>query len=122
MGTFYNVATQKKKIIAFLLVVTLGGGAMVLCSGKSPSAEQKKLPSYGSYSVSESDSNRPGKSVDVLDTREMFHKMMFAVLLVIVLGVGAIQKNFCRRLPTFPVKISTSSRQSTLGRVNRCIY
>ena len=93
----------KKKIVVSLIAVALVSGALVLCSAQSRASEQKKTPSYNSYSLSGNDPNHLGGA---FDTRELFLKMMAAVLLVVVLGAAAIyiSKKFLPRITNPPGK------------------
>jgi flagellar biosynthetic protein FliO len=96
------VVGYKNKIVAFVTVIALGGGALVVCSGQTPETESKR-PSLSSYSLSGTDPNYSSGSAD---TRELFLKMMAAVLLVIVLGVAAIyvSKKFLPKITNLPGK------------------
>jgi flagellar biosynthetic protein FliO len=96
------VVKDKKKIVALLIAVTLGGGALIVCSAQSPGTEPKKT-SYSPYSLSDNTSNHSGGP---FDTGELFLKMMAAVLLVVALGVAAIyiSKKFLPRITNLPGK------------------
>jgi flagellar biosynthetic protein FliO len=97
------VVRDKKKIVAFLIAVALGGGALVVCSAQPPVTEPKETTSYNPYRLSENDSNHAGGP---LNTKELFLKMMAAVLLVVVLGVAAIyiSKKFLPKIANLPGK------------------
>lgn len=78
---------DKKKIVAFfLIVVALGSGALVVCSAQTSNSEPKRT-SHSLYSLSETDPNYSGGSIGMW---EPFLKMMAAVLLVVALGIAAI--------------------------------
>ncbi len=93
----------KKKIVVSLIAVALVSGALVVCSAQSRASEPKKTPSYNSYSLS---GNDPNHLAGAFDTRELFLKMMAAVLLVVVLGAAAIyiSKKFLPRITNPPGK------------------
>jgi len=97
------VVEYKKKIVVSLVAVALVSGAPVVCSAQSRASEPKKTPSYNSYSLSGNDPNHLGGA---FDTRELFLKMMAAVLLVVVLGAAAIliSKKFLPRITNPPGK------------------
>ncbi|MHC4423694.1 MAG: hypothetical protein ACYSWR_03365, partial [Planctomycetota bacterium] len=94
---------DKKKIVALFIAVALGGGALVVCSAESPVTEPQKTTSYNPYRLAENDSNHTGGP---FDTRELFLKMMGAVLLVAVLGIAAmyISKRFLPKITNLPGK------------------
>lgn len=89
-GAFYSVAAYKKKIVAFLVVVALGSGALVLYSAQSTTTGPAKPLFDNSTSLFANDPNLSDKPPGSFDTRELFFKMMLAVLLVILLGVAAV--------------------------------
>lgn len=84
------MALNKKKIVAYLAAAALFGGALVVCRAQSAANEPEKPLSENSSSWFTKDPNVALKPAESLDTREMFFKMMFAVLLVVALGVAAI--------------------------------
>ncbi|MHC4160173.1 MAG: FliO/MopB family protein [Planctomycetota bacterium] len=84
------MAKYKKKVVVFLAAVTLCGGALVLCRAQSAPAERAKPLFDSTGSLFAKDPNLLTKPPDNLNTRELFFKMMLAVLLVIVLGVAAV--------------------------------
>ncbi len=100
------MAAYKKKIVAVLVAVALGGGALVLCPAQSTTARPAKPSFDNSSSLFTNDPNLSVGSAGSLNTRELFFKMMFAVLLVVVLGVAAIyiSKKFLPRIANLPGK------------------
>jgi flagellar biosynthetic protein FliO len=82
------VTEHKKKIIAFLAVVAVVGGVVLLCPAQSFAGKSAK--SDNSRSLFTKDPNFSESSSGTLSTRELFIKMMLSVLLVVVLGAGAI--------------------------------
>ena len=97
----------KKKIVAFLAVVAVGSGALVVCSTQSrtpkPATENLKLKAGFLFG---NDPNLFTESTGNLGTGEMFFKMTISVLLVIALGVAAIylSKKFLPRITNVPGK------------------
>ena len=79
---------HKKKIIAFLAVVAVVGGVVLLCPAQSSAGKSAK--SDNSRSLFAKDPNFSETSSGTLSTRELFIKMMLSVLLVVILGAGAI--------------------------------
>ena len=100
------MAAYKKKIVAFLVAVALGGSAIVLCLAQPTTAKPAKPLFDNSSSLFAKDPNFSGGSAGSLNTREFFFKMMFAVLFVVVLGVAAIyiSKKFLPRIANLPCK------------------
>jgi len=83
------VVRYKRKIIASLLVVLVGSGVISLCSGQA--VTKTPPPAFDkSTSLFTSDPNFSTGSDRNLTTRELFYKMMFAVLLVVAMGTAAI--------------------------------
>ena len=90
-GAFYRVAGYKKKIVASLVAVALCSAALVVCHAQSATAEpEKPLFDNSSSPLFAKDPNLIMKQPKNLSTQDLFFKMMFAVLLVVVLGVAAI--------------------------------
>ncbi len=87
---FFSVAANKKKIVAFLVLLALGSGTLVVCLVQSSPAGQAKPLFNNSSSPFENDPNFSAASAASLGTREMFFKMMLSVLLVVALGAAAI--------------------------------
>jgi flagellar biosynthetic protein FliO len=103
----FSVAANKKKIVAFLVAVALGSGALVLWSVQSTTAEAATETSkFKPGSLFANDPNFSAASADSLGTRELFFKMMLSVLLVIALGAGVIyiSKKFLPRITNLPGK------------------
>ena len=107
----------KKKTVAFLVVFALGSSVRAVPalagmtlqkqgSAQSTASEPEKPSLYKSYSLSDNDANVPGKLDDTLKPRELFFKMMFAVLLVAALGAAAIyiSKKLLPRITNLPGK------------------
>ena len=99
----------RKKIIVFLITVTLGSGVLLVCSAQSPtdgtelvSAEavaglENSKPKGSlltgesqSGSLFENDPNFSTRTGDKLSTRELFFKMMVSLLFLVALGAAAI--------------------------------
>jgi hypothetical protein len=119
LGAFYSVVGYNKKIVAFVITLALGGGALLAYSAQPTDTELKKK-SNSPYSLSETD----------IDTWEPFRKMMAAVLIVIVLGAAAIyvsrkflpkitNLSFYPRLPTCPAKRFILLKLYTLDHARR---
>jgi len=100
------VATYKKKFVTFLIVVALGTAVLVVCSGSSTSSEQQKQKFDNLSLTFENDSNIATQPDDIHTTSELFFKMMLSVLLIVVLGTGAIyvSKKFGARISNLPGK------------------
>lgn len=101
------MAQYKKKIVTFLAVVALGGGALAVWPAQStepePVTENSK---FKADSLFANDLNLLTKRADNPGSREMFLKMILAVLLVIVLGAAAIyiSKKLLPKLANLPGK------------------
>ncbi len=97
----------KRKVVAFLITVALGGGALVVCSGQSaadrPERENSK---FESGSLFANDPNFSAKSDSNISSSEIFFKLMLSVLLVAVLGAAAIyaSKKLLPRITNLPGK------------------
>jgi len=100
------VATYKKKFVTFLIVVAMGTAVLVVCSGSSTSSEQQKQKFDNLSLTFENDSNVATQPDDIHTTSELFFKMMLSVLLIVVLGAGAIyvSKKFGVRISNLPGK------------------
>ncbi len=100
------MATYKKKFVTFLIVVALGTAVLVVCSGSSTSSEQQKQKFDNLSLTFENDSNIATQPDDIHTTSELFFKMMLSVLLIVVLGTGAIyvSKKFGARISNLPGK------------------
>ena len=90
----------RKKIVVFLITVTLGSGVLLVCSARSATdAEQHTSNRRGtesensksqSGSLFENDPNISTRKSDRPSSRELFFKMMVSVLFLIALGAAAI--------------------------------
>ena len=100
------MATYKKKFVTFLIVVAMGTAVLVVCSGSSTSSEQQKQKFDNLSLTFENDSNVATQPDDIHTTSELFFKMMLSVLLIVVLGAGAIyvSKKFGVRISNLPGK------------------
>ncbi len=97
---FYGMRLSKKKIVVFLLIIALCSSAGFVYSAQSDANESAK--SLFDNSGSPNDST-PGFTLGSDDNRvdgELFFKMILMVLLVVVLGAGAIYLSK-RFLPRF---------------------
>ena len=85
------MAAYKKKIIVVLVIAALGSGVPAVCEIQSTIAGQTTEKSETKAgSLFANDPNFLVKPADELGGRELFFKMMFSVLLVVVLGAAAI--------------------------------
>ena len=81
---------SKKKIVVFLAAISLCSGAAFVYSAQ-PGTDASTKPLFdNSDSSSDNQPNLTIESDDNLGTGELFFKMMFTVLLVVVLGIAAI--------------------------------
>ena len=92
----------RKKIVVFLITVTLGSGVLLVCSAQSPtdgtelvSAEAEAVAGLEnsksqSGSLFENDPKISMRKSDRPSSRELFFKMMVSVLFLIALGAAAI--------------------------------
>ena len=113
-GVFYNVAGYKKKIVAFLVTVALGGSVLVVCSARSATEGSESKNSKFEIQNSKSkagflfanDPNFSERLTDSAGSQELFFKMMLSVLLVAVLGVTAIyvSKKLLPKITNLPGK------------------
>ncbi len=119
----------KKKIVVFLITVALGSGVLLVCSARSAtdgtelvSAEAEAVAGLenskpkgslltgesksNSFSLFENDPIFSTKTGDKPGIRELFFKMMFSVLFLVVLGVAAIyvSKRFLPKITKLPSK------------------
>ena len=100
------MAAYKKKIVVFLAAAALSSGAMTVWAVEPPADEPTKPLFPDSYRLPDNDANVSVGSAGHLSTRELFFKMMLAVLLVAVLGAAAIyiSKKFGARIANLPGK------------------
>ena len=106
----------RKKIVVFLITVTLGSGVLLVCSARSATdAEQHTSNRRGtesensksqSGSLFENDPNISTRKSDRPSSRELFFKMMVSVLFLIALGAAAIyvSKRFLPKITNLPGK------------------
>ncbi len=101
LGAAFIVTMTKRKFIALLAIVVLGGGVITAISpgetaGQKPPTTQpvenqsEESLFNNSNSLFKNDPNLLGGSDGSLTTRKLFYRMMFAVFFVIVLGVAVI--------------------------------
>ncbi len=97
----------RKKIVVFLITVALGSGVLLVCSARSATdgAELENSKSK-SNSLFENDPTFSTMTGDKPGIRELFFKMMFSVLFLVVLGVAAIyvSKRFLPKITKLPGK------------------
>ena len=108
----------RKKIVVFLITVVLGSGVLLVCSAKSATDETELVSAEAeavaglenskskSNSLFENGPNFSTRSGDEPGIRELFFKMMFSVLFLVVLGVAAIyvSKRFLPKITKLPGK------------------
>ncbi len=97
----------RKKIVVFLITVALGSGVLLVCSAKSATdGTELENSKSKSNSLFENDSNFSTGTGDKPGIRELFFKMMFSVLFLVVLGVAAIyvSKKFLPKITKLPGK------------------
>ncbi len=115
----------RKKIVVFLITVTLGSGVLLVCSARSATdaeqhasnrrgTESENSKSKGSLLTGESKSgslfeNEPNFSArksDRLSSRELFFKMMVSVLFLVALSAAGIyvSKRFLPKITNLPGK------------------
>jgi len=111
------VTGYKKKIFVLLAVVALCNGRIVVCRAESATTAAKKPLFDNSSSLFASDPNFTEESGGSVDTRELFFKMMFSVLVVVVLGVTTIYiiKKFLPRITNLPGKAIRIIETAHLG-------
>ena len=110
--------TLNKRIIVLLTVVGLSGGIISVCCAQPAMDEPtKSLSDKPASSLLTNDPNWGTRSNNGLSTQEMFYKMMFAVLLVVVLGIAAIyiSKKFVPRITSLSGKKIQISETVHLG-------
>jgi len=88
------------------MTVVLVSGVLAVHSAQSGPAGEEKTSSYNPFSLAKNEPNFSAAADDMLDTKELFFKMMFAVLLVVALGVAAIyiSKKILPRFTNLPGK------------------
>lgn len=100
------MAVHKKRTIAFLIVVVLSGSIISIYSAKSSANSPAKSTFNNSGSLFTDDPNSSVESGGSLGARELFYKMMVAILLVVGLGAAAIyvSKKLVPRISKLPGK------------------
>jgi len=131
------VVRYRKKIVVFLITVTLGSGVLLVCSAQSATdaekhasnrrgTELKDSPVLASPQVRaksqsgslfENDPNFSTRASGGLGTRELFFKMMVSVLFLVALGAAAIyvSKRFLPKITNLPGKEIRISETVHLG-------
>lgn len=97
----------RKKIVVFLITVVLGSGVLLVCSVRSATdGTELENSKSKSNSLFENDPNFSTRTGDKPGIRELFFKMMFSVLFLVVLGVAAIyvSKRFLPKITKLPGK------------------
>lgn len=97
----------RKKIVVFFITVALGGGVLLVCSARSATdGTELENSKSQSNSLFENDPNFSTRTGDKPGIRELFFKMMFSVLFLVVLGVAAIyvSKRFLPKITKLPGK------------------
>ena len=97
----------RKKIVVFLITVTLGTGVLLVSSGRSATGMiELKNSESKSDSLFESYPDFSTRAGNSLGSRELFFKMMVSVLFLIVIGVAAIyvSKRFLPKFTNLPGK------------------
>ena len=107
----------RKKIVVFLITVTLGSGVLLVCSARSatdrtelenspvPESPQVRAKSKAG-SLFANDPNFSGRPDGSAGNQELFFKMMLSVLFVVALGAAAIyvSKKFLPKITNLPGK------------------
>ncbi len=106
----------RKKIVVFLITVTLGSGVLLVCSAQSPTDGTELVSAEAvagsensksqSGSLFENDSNFSTGKSDRPSSRDLFFKMMVSVLFLIALGAAAIyvSRRFLPKITNLPGK------------------
>ncbi len=106
----------RKKIVVFLITVTLGSGVLLVCSAQSPTDGTELVSAEAvagsensksqSSSLFENDPNFSTGKSDRPSSRELFFKMMVSVLFLIALGAAAIyvSRRFLPKITNLPGK------------------
>ncbi|MCX5638160.1 MAG: flagellar biosynthetic protein FliO [Planctomycetota bacterium] len=101
------MAICKRKVVAALIIISVGIGALAVRSGQSatnrPERENSKLDASSLFA---GDPNFSARSDSTFSSQEMFFKLMLSVLLVAVLGAAAIyaSKKLLPRITNLPGK------------------
>ena len=97
----------RKKVVVFLITIALGSGVLLVCSARSATdGTELENSKSKSNSLFENDPNFSTRTGDKPGIRELFFKMMFSVLFLVVLGVAAIyvSKRFLPKITKLPGK------------------
>ena len=97
----------RKKVVVFLITAALGSGVLLVCSARSATdGTELENSKSKSNSLFENDPNFSTRTGDKPGIRELFFKMMFSVLFLVVLGVAAIyvSKRFLPKITKLPGK------------------
>ena len=81
---------SRKKILAFLAVSALLGGAMFVCTAQARTAKEEKSPLFNSDLSYDNQFDLDKGSDENTGTGELFSRMILMVLLVVFLGAAAI--------------------------------
>lgn len=101
------MAPHKRKVVAALIIIALGSGALAVCKLQSaadkPEQENSKFAAGSLFANDPNFSAGPNSSIS---SSEMFFKLMLSVLLVAVLGAAAIyaSKKLLPRITNLPGK------------------
>lgn len=100
------MAAYKKKFVVFIAAAALVGGALAPCFAQSQPAKDPQLSINTSAGLFSADPNNTILPAEDIGRGELFFKMIQAVLLVAVLGVGAIYftKKFLPKITNSPGK------------------
>lgn len=101
------MAVCKKKVVAYLLIIALGSGALVVRSGQlTANRPEGENPKFESGSLFANDPNFSARAESNLGSSEIFFKLMLSVLLVAALGVAAIyaSRKLLPRITNLPGK------------------
>jgi len=101
------VVRFRKKVVVFLITAALGSGVLLVCSARSATdGTELENSKSKSNSLFENDPNFSTRTGDKPGIRELFFKMMFSVLFLVVLGVAAIyvSKRFLPKITKLPGK------------------
>jgi len=101
------VALHKRKVIAVLIIIAVGSGALAVRNGQwaADRPEQENLK-FAAGSLFANDPNFSAGSNNSISSGEMFFKLMLSVLVVAVLGAAAIyaSKKLLPKITNLPGK------------------
>lgn len=98
---------NRKKIVAFLAIIAVGSGAMVVVSSRSSTNRPNTANSqFKVGSLFANDPNFSAKTSPIAGNNDLFFKMMSSILLVAALGAAAIyaSKRIMPRITNLPGK------------------